>query len=90
MLTMQGPFIQPWPYWFSLFRIREAEKVKYSVRTHKQAILISSSTFEFEYAMQILSNKYIWLFSSFRILAGCKFTGNIPDELGNLGELTFL
>lgn len=59
MLTMQGPFIQPWPYWFSLFRIREAEKVKYSVRTHKQAILISSSTFEFEYAMQILSNKYI-------------------------------
>ncbi|KAK9920139.1 hypothetical protein M0R45_028700 [Rubus argutus] len=24
------------------------------------------------------------------ILAGCRFTGNIPDELGNLGELTLL
>lgn len=91
MLTMQGPFIQPWPYWFSIYRIRESEKIEYSVRTHKQAIHICTSTFELEYAVQIyISNNYTWLFSSFRILAGCRFTGNIPDELGNLGELTFL
>jgi len=28
--------------------------------------------------------------SYFRILAGCGFSGNIPDELGNLSELSFL
>jgi hypothetical protein len=25
-----------------------------------------------------------------RILAGCGFSGSIPDELGNLAELSFL
>lgn len=35
-------------------------------------------------------SKFYFSFLSLRILAGCSFSGKIPDELGNLEQLSFL
>lgn len=94
--TVQGPFFQPWPHRSSLSKIRESEKFKYPVRTNEQAIFLfpiwalymQNATYIF-YFLYIL-NENSWHFSSFSILAGCSFNGEIPDELGNLAELSFL
>lgn len=91
-ILLQGPVIQSRAHRCAHSKSREFRKSEHPVSSNQRAdatLCINPSqtgTFFF-----FFYSKQLHVFSlSLRILAGCGFTGQIPDELGNLAQLTFL
>lgn len=81
-MLFQGPFVQSRTHRFTYFPFKRPAKAQHSVR-----ISLCSCSLPCVCVVYLFNKHSYWIFS---ILAGCGFTGSIPNEIGYLKDLSFL